>query len=123
MAIDDLPLPVVSFLDVIGVERPYANEDTVGQVASLVREFRQAVEQTRRDATAAVHGSAQAHQGSSTEATKSGWAHPSFAHVSEIVDGCEVLAVAPEGWAAEIVVQKGIAVAATPGSGIAGPAF
>ncbi len=111
MAIDDLPLPVVNFLNVIGVEWPYINEDTVNQFASLVREFGQAVEQTHRDATTAVHGIAQAHQGSSTEAMTSGWANLSSAHVTEIVDGCEVLAVALEGWAAEIVVQKGIAVA------------
>ncbi|HEV3170738.1 MAG TPA: hypothetical protein VGZ32_10385 [Actinocrinis sp.] len=111
MAIDDLPLPVVNFLNVIGVEWPYIDEDTVNRFASLVREFGQAVEQTHRDATATVQGIAQAHQGASTEVLKSGWAHLSSAHVTEIVDGCDVLAVALEGWAAEIVVQKGIAIA------------
>jgi hypothetical protein len=35
MAIDDLPLPVVNFLNVIGVEWPYINEDTVWQFAGL----------------------------------------------------------------------------------------
>ena len=111
MAIDDLPLPVVNFLNVIGVEWPYINEDTVQQFASLAREFGQAVEQTHRDATSAVQGIAQAHQGASTAAMSSGWAKLSSAHVTEIVDGCEVLAVALEGWAAYIVVQKGIAIA------------
>lgn len=48
MAIDDLPLPVVNFLNVIGVPWPYVNEDTVSQFASLVREFGQAVETTHR---------------------------------------------------------------------------
>jgi hypothetical protein len=38
MAIDDLPLPVVNFLNVIRVRWPYLNEDTVSQFASL-REF------------------------------------------------------------------------------------
>jgi hypothetical protein len=111
MAIDDLPLPVVNFLNVIGVEWPYINEDTVYGFATLVREFGQAVSQTHQDATDAVQRIAQAHQGASTEAMKSGWANLSDAHVTEIVDGCEVLAVALEGWAAEIVVQKGIAIA------------
>jgi hypothetical protein len=47
VAIDDLPLPVVNFLNVIGVPWPYVNEDTVMQFASLVREFRQAVPRIR----------------------------------------------------------------------------
>jgi hypothetical protein len=48
MAIDDLPLPVVNFLNVIGVPWPYVNEDTVTQFATLVREFRQAVQTPSR---------------------------------------------------------------------------
>jgi hypothetical protein len=35
MAIDDLPLPVVNFLNVIGVPWPYINEDTVWEFAGL----------------------------------------------------------------------------------------
>jgi hypothetical protein len=35
MAIDDLPLPVVNFLNVLGVPWPYINEQTVWQFASL----------------------------------------------------------------------------------------
>jgi hypothetical protein len=54
VAIDDLPLPVVSFLNVIGVPWPYLNEDTVSEFASLVRQFRAAVATTHEDATEAV---------------------------------------------------------------------
>ena len=111
MAIDELPLPVVNFLNVIGVEWPYIDEETVMQFASLVREFGQAVQQTHQDATDAVHRIAQAHQGASTARMKSGWAQLSARHVTEIVDGCEVLAVALEAWAGYIVVQKGVAIA------------
>lgn len=111
MAIDDLPLPVVNFLNVIGVEWPYVNEDTVMQFASLVREFGQAVQRTHDDATAAVHGLAQAHQGASTETMKSGWAQLSARHVTEIVDGCGILADALEAYAGYVVAQKGIAIA------------
>lgn len=111
MAVDDLPMPVVNFLNVIGVEWPYINEDTVMQFASLVREFGQAVQRTHDDATAAVHGLAQAHEGASTEVMKSGWAELSRRHVTEIVDGCGVLADALEAYAGYIVVQKGIAIA------------
>ena len=37
MAIDDLPLPVVTFLNAIGVPWPYLNEDTASEFAGLVR--------------------------------------------------------------------------------------
>jgi hypothetical protein len=111
VAVDDLPMPVVNFLNVIGVEWPYINEDTVMQFASLVREFGQAVQRTHDDATAAVHGLAQAHQGASTEVMKSGWAELSQRHVTEIVDGCGILGDALEAYAGYIVVQKGIAIA------------
>src|SRR6266700_1577494 len=36
MAIDDLPGPVVNFLNVIGVPWPYINEDQVSQFATLI---------------------------------------------------------------------------------------
>jgi hypothetical protein len=52
VAIDDLPMPVVNFLNVIGVEWPYVNEDSIHQFATLVREFGQAVERTHQDACA-----------------------------------------------------------------------
>lgn len=52
MAIDDLPLPVVNFLNVIGVPWPYIDEDVVRQFASLTRGFGQAVHTTHGDATA-----------------------------------------------------------------------
>ena len=57
MAIDDLPLPVVNFLNVIGVPWPYIDEDQVREFATLTRQFAQAVETTHDDATRAVAGS------------------------------------------------------------------
>ena len=62
MAIDDLPLPIVTFLNAIGVPWPYLNEDTVSEFAGLVREFRQAVEKTHQDATEAVASITRAHR-------------------------------------------------------------
>jgi hypothetical protein len=111
MAIDDLPGPLVNFLNVIGIEWPYINEDSITQFASLVREFGQAVERTHQDAADAVQKLAQAHKGSSTEQMASGWAELSDAHVKEIVAGAGIVADALDAWAAYIVVQKGIAVA------------
>lgn len=106
MAIDDLPGPVVNFLNVIGVEWPYVNEDSIHQFATLVREFGQAVERTHQDATQTVSKIAQAHQGASTQRMVSGWSQLSDRHVREIVDGSALVADALDAWAVYIVAQK-----------------
>ncbi len=111
MAIDDLPGPVVTFLNVIGVEWPYINEDSVMQFASLVRSFGQAVQTTHQDATVAIRGIAQGYQGASTHRLVSGWEELSARHVTELVDGCAVLADALEVAAGYIVAQKVAAIA------------
>jgi hypothetical protein len=110
LAADDLPGPVVTFLNVLGVDWPYINEDQVCQFATMVREFGQAVEQTHEDSTVAIQKFARAYQGSSTEALQSGWTHLSTQHVTEIVDGCQVLAAALDMGADFIVAQKAEAV-------------
>jgi len=110
LAVDDLPGPVVTFLNVLGVKWPYINEDSVMQFAGLVREFGTAVQTTHEDATRAIQGIAQAYQGSSTERMSSGWAELSARHVTELVDGSHVLADALEAAAAYIVAQKVAAI-------------
>jgi hypothetical protein len=119
MAVDDLPGPVVNLLNVIGVPWPYVNEDTVTQFASLAREFGQAVQTTHEDATKAVSGIAQAHQGTSTQAMQSGWSQMSSQHVDELVAGCGVLADALDVAAGYIVAQKLEALATLIGMAIA----
>jgi len=106
VAADDLPGPVVTFLNVIGIDWPYIDEDQVRQFATMVREFGQAVEQTHQDATATVQNIAQAYQGASTRQLQSGWAHLSSQHVDEIVDGCRILGEALDIGADFIVAQK-----------------
>ena len=110
MAADDLPLPVVTFLNAIGVEWPYINEDSLHQFAGLTREFGQAVGQTHEDATQAVANIAEAYQGSSSQAMSNGWAHLSATHVREVTEACSVLADALDAWAIYVVVQKGQAL-------------
>jgi hypothetical protein len=111
VAIDDLPLPVVNLLNVIGVPWPYIDEDTVSELATFIREFARAVQTTHDDATTAIRGIASAYQGSATDAMTSGWAKLSVRHVDEIVDGCQVLATALDVAAGYIVAQKAEAVA------------
>jgi hypothetical protein len=111
MAIDDLPLPVVNFLNAIGVPWPYINEDTVWQFAGLVREFRQAVLSTHEDATSSLTKISKAHKAASTEAMMSGWAKMSATHVDEITDASTVLADALDAAGDYIVAQKAAAIA------------
>lgn len=111
MAVDDLPLPVVNFLNVIGVPWPYIDEDAVSRFASLTRDFAGAVEDTHADATRAIAGIAESHQAVSTEAMSSGWAQMSSRHVYEVVDACHVLAEALDVAAGYIVAQKAEAIA------------
>ncbi|WP_212996600.1 hypothetical protein [Winogradskya consettensis] len=115
MAIDDLPLPVVNFLNVLGVPWPYIDEDVVSQFAAFTRDFATAVQTTHDDATRAVAGIAGAYQGSATDAMSSGWARMSARHVDELVDGCHVLAVALDVAAGYIVAQKAEAIAVLVG--------
>jgi hypothetical protein len=111
MAIDDLPLPVVNLLNIIGVPWPYLNEDTVWSFAGFVRAFRQALIRTHQEATQAVSEISRAHKGASTEPMVSGWAKLSAQHVDEIADGCTVLADALDAAGVYIVAQKGVAIA------------
>lgn len=111
VAIDDLPGPVVTFLNVVGVQWPYINEDSVWQFAALVRDFGRAVRTTHQDATAAIHGIGQGYQGASTRRLSSGWEELSARHVTQLVDGCHALADALEVAAGYIVAQKALAVA------------
>lgn len=115
MAIDDLPGPVVSFLNVIGVPWPYINEDTVSQFATLTRQFAQAVETTHQDATQAIATIAEWHRSGSTERLQSGWSSMSTQHVDELVTGCHVLADALDVAAGYIVAQKVEAIATLVG--------
>jgi len=110
VAVDDLPFPVVTFLNAIGVEWPYINEDALHHFAQLTREFGQAVAQTHEDATRAVTGIADAYQGGSSQAMSAGWAHLSAAHVHEVTEACSILADALDAWALYVVAQKGQAL-------------
>jgi len=110
VAIDDLPLPVVNFLNVIGVPWPYVNEDTVHDFAGLVRRFGQAVQTTHEDATRQVAGVAEAYRSTASEEMLDGWQRLSSGHVSEIVEGCAMLSGALDVAAGYIVAQKAEAI-------------
>jgi hypothetical protein len=110
VAIDDLPMPVVNFLNVIGVEWPYLNEDSLYAFGRLVREFGQAVRTTHDDATATIHALGSSYQGAAYTQLHNRWTEMSATHVTELVDACGVVADACDAAAAYVVGQKVVAV-------------
>lgn len=111
MAIDDLPLPVVNLLNLIGVPWPYIDEDVVRQLASFTRQFGSAVQTTHEDAGRQVAGIASAYTSASSDKMNDGWTRLSTRHVQEITEGCAVLASALDVAADYIIAAKAAAVA------------
>lgn len=111
MPIDDLPGPVVTFLNVLGIPWPYVNEDSISEFSSLVRRFGQAVETTHQEGSRHVAGFAAAYKSASTEKMADGWQKMTDAHVNDILEGCTVLADALEVAAGYVVAQKAAALA------------
>lgn len=119
MAADDLPEPLVRLLNILGVDWPYINEDTVLQFASQLRTFGSSVDSTVQDATSAVQGIAQGYQGASSSRMQSGWEYLAANHISEIKECCTVVSDALEAAAGVIVAKKVEAIAELVGMAIA----
>lgn len=118
MAIDDLPGPVVTFLNVLGIPWPYIDEDAIYEFSSLVRRFGQAVETTHQEGSRHVAGFAEAYKSASTQKMADGWQKMTDAHVNDILEGCTVLADALEVAAGYVVAQKGAALAELVGMAV-----
>ena len=105
MAIE-LPGPVVTFLQVIGVKWPQVNEDAVREFAGHVRDFAAEIDGTHQQATATVKAMGDAYQANSYELLVSKWAHLSQGHMSELNEACSLLATALDAAADYIVAMK-----------------
>jgi hypothetical protein len=105
MAIE-LAGPVVTFLQVIGVKWPQVNEDSVREFATHVRDFAAAIDDTHQGATATLKAMGEAYQANSYELLVSKWAHLSQSHMSELNQGCTLLATALDAAADYIVAMK-----------------
>ena len=119
MALDELPGPVVSFLNVIGVDWPNVDEGKVRDFASHVREFASAVDTTHQRATATVRQLGAHYQGPSYEALLEAWGEKSSTHMAELVRLCRAVADALDVAAGVIVTMKGECVAELIGLAVA----
>jgi hypothetical protein len=109
MALDP-PMEVVQFLNFIGVHWPMVNEDMVREVAGLVQRFAESVEQTHREATAAIGRMGEAYQGGSYDLLVRRWADMSQRHMSELLAGCHTVVIGLHLAADYIVMMKAVAI-------------
>ena len=105
MAIE-LPNDVVTFLNVIGVNWPQVNEDTVRTFATHVRTFASNISDTHEQATATVNAMGASYQANSYDLLVSKWAHLSKSHMHDLLEACGVLASALDDGADYIVAMK-----------------
>ena len=110
MAIE-LPTPVIDFLQVIGINFPQVNEDTVREFAGHVRDFASGIDDAHQAATSTVNAMSSAYSGSSYEQLVETWANMSSSHMQDLVEGCKVVATALDAAADVIVAMKVEAIA------------
>lgn len=109
MAIE-LPGPVADFLQFIGIDWPNINEDAVREFGQQVKDFANNISTTHSAATDTVTQLGQSYQGPSYDALFSKWAQMSSGHMTELVDGCNILATALDAGADAIVGMKTFAI-------------
>lgn len=105
-----LPDPVVDLLQVIGVNWPNINEDSVRELAGHVRQFSQNMGDVHDAAGATIQNMSSAYQGASYEAMVQMWADKSTKHMQELREACDVVAAALEAGAEVIVGMKVAAI-------------
>ena len=110
MAIE-LPGPVADFLQFIGITWPNINEDAVREFGQHVRDFADNISSAHDSATQTIQQVGQSYQGSSYDALFAKWSQMSSSHMTELVDGCNVLATALDAGADTIVGMKTAAIA------------
>lgn len=105
MAIE-LPSEVAQFLNFIGVPWINVNEDKVRDFATHVRQFATDLGDVHQDATATLKSLGTGYSGAAYEALMQMWADKSSTHLTELIDGCGVLAAALDAAADFIAAQK-----------------
>lgn len=104
MAIE-LPGEIAQLLQFIGIPWIQVNEDKVREFSVHVRKFAANISDVHQDAQQTLQSLGSGYQGVAYEALMNMWGNKS-SHVSELVDGCKVLADALEAGAEFIVAQK-----------------
>lgn len=110
MALDP-PSEVVSFLQVIGINWPAVNEDSVRDFATHVRDFANNLTSAHEEATATVNQIGGSYTGAAYDAMKDRWNNVTTKHTNDMVEACHIVATALDAAADVIVAMKGVAIA------------
>ncbi|MFI5657882.1 hypothetical protein [Streptomyces sp. NPDC051684] len=105
MAIE-LPDELVWVMDLMGLNWPQVNEDAVHEFAGHVRTFAGDIGSSQEEASATIQAMAACYEGSSYDRLAETWSRMATSHMSELMQGCEMAAVALEVAAAVIVAAK-----------------
>ncbi|HEV2635379.1 MAG TPA: WXG100 family type VII secretion target [Actinocrinis sp.] len=102
----EVPSEVAQFLDFVGVPWINVNEDRVRDFADHVRQFAADLGDVHQDATATLTSLGAGYSGAAYEALMQMWSGKSSTHLTELIEGCGVLAGALDGAAGFIAGQK-----------------
>jgi len=109
MAIE-LPPPVADFLSFIGIPWVNLNEDKVREFSQNVKTFASDVADVHGNATSTLSQLGSGYEGAAYDALMRMWGSKTSSHISDLTEGCGVLADALEAGAVLIETQKGIAI-------------
>ena len=107
----ELPQPVVDFLNLIGVNWPQVNEDSVREFAGHVRDFATNMRSTHQAATSTIQQMSSSYSGTSYEQLVATWSQMSNSHMQDLHEGANVVADALDAAADVIVGLKAEAIA------------
>ncbi|MFB7666200.1 hypothetical protein ACFC1R_19965 [Kitasatospora sp. NPDC056138] len=108
MAIE-LPGELVWVMDLLGLNWPEVNEDSVRGYAGHVRDFATNIDRTHQEASATIQQMGEHYQAASYEQLVERWARMSSDHMDELVQVCNAAAVALE-IAADVIIGAKVAV-------------
>jgi len=102
----ELPDELVFVMDLLGLNWPAVNEDSVREYASHVRQFASGIDGTHAAASATIRRMAEAYQATSYERLAETWTRMSTEHMDELVMACNATALALEIAADAIIAAK-----------------
>lgn len=105
MAIE-LPGPVSDLLNFVGIPWINVNEDKVREFATHVRQFASDVSDVHQNATSTLNRLGSGYEGAAYDRLMQMWGTKSTSHISELTEGCGVLASALDVGADFIVTTK-----------------
>jgi hypothetical protein len=108
----DLPPELVFAIGLVGLPWPEVEEDQLRSYADHLRAFAASLSDTHGSAHARIGALSASNSGPSYEALVERWAHVSSAHMSELIEGCHVLAMALDAAGEAVEIAKKAIIAA-----------